>query len=106
MTQRHESAAGHPGRTATGHPTPATYAKVAVTLAVITIVEVLLLFVDGVGGALLVTALVLLAAWKFALVALFYMHLKFDSRLFAGLFSGGLAIAISIVLALLALFLV
>jgi hypothetical protein len=48
----------------------------------------------------------LAGAWalKAALVAAYFMHLRFDSRIFTGLFVGPLALAIAIVLALMALF--
>jgi len=45
-----------------------------------------------------------LSAFKFALVVLFYMHLKFDSRLFAFLFSGPLLLALAVMIGLLFLF--
>lgn len=88
----------------TNHPSPLTYAKVAVVLAVITAVEFTILYAHILGTAVLIGAFLGLSAVKFALVAMFYMHLRFDSRLYAGLFNGGLVIAISIVLALIALF--
>ncbi len=85
------------------HPGPGQYILVASVLAAITACEVGVYYVHGLGG--LMTAILLaLSATKFALVALFYMHLKFDSRLFTFLFVGGLAVAASILLALLALF--
>jgi cytochrome c oxidase subunit 4 len=45
-----------------------------------------------------------LSATKFAIVVLFYMHLKYDHRLFKLLFTGPLIIAVSTLLALFALF--
>jgi hypothetical protein len=47
--------------------------------------------------------LLLLSAAKFALVAMFYMHLKQDSKLFTGVFVFPLIIATFIVVALMAL---
>ena len=44
-------------------------------------------------GAAFVPFLILLSASKFSLVALWFMHLKFDSQLFSTLFFGGLALA-------------
>ncbi len=85
------------------HPGPETYAKVAAMLVLLTAVEVGVYYVRGFGSAM-VALLLALAATKFTLVALFYMHLKFDSPLFARLFVGGMAIGASILLALLALF--
>jgi len=37
-----------------------------------------------------------LAVTKFALVAMWYMHLKFDSRFFSALFVGGLLAAVTV----------
>ena len=44
--------------------------------------------------------LLLLSAVKFALVAMFYMHLKQDSKLFSGVFVFPLMIAAVIIVAL------
>ena len=54
--------------------------------------------------SLLPPTLILLSAVKFGMVVAFYMHLKFDNRLFTGLFVGCLAIAASVVLAIMTLF--
>ncbi len=87
----------------TAHPTPFTYFKVAMILSAITAVEVGVFYVEGLGHAI-IPVLVILSATKFALVAMFYMHLRYDARLFSWLFVGGLALAFSVVLALLVLF--
>ena len=55
----------------------------------ITAVEVAIYYVDALAGALLGLLLVLSAA-KFVLVALWFMHLRFDSRLLTIAFSGGM----------------
>ena len=52
----------------------------------------------------LIPVLIVLSAIKFALVALFYMHLKWDGPLLKGIFSFSLFLATFVVLALLALF--
>ncbi|MFQ5795484.1 MAG: cytochrome C oxidase subunit IV family protein [Candidatus Bipolaricaulia bacterium] len=85
------------------HPTVMTYIQVAVVLAVVTLAEVGIFYADPLREALIPIFLVLSAA-KFGLVAMFYMHLRFDSRLFSGFFVGGLLIAVSIIVALMALF--
>ena len=87
----------------TGHPTPLTYFKVAITLSVITAAEVGIFYIEDLGIGI-VPILVVLSTVKFAMVAMFYMHLRYDARLFSGFFLGGLLLAISIVLAVLALF--
>ena len=88
---------------AADHPTPMTYFKVALILAFVTAVEVAVFYVDALKPAFLPIFLVL-SVFKFALVVMFYMHLKFDSRLFSGVFVGGLLLAVAVAVTLLALF--
>ncbi len=85
------------------HPTPRTYVQVAIILTVITIVEVAIVIVD-VPSLFLVSSLLALSAVKFAFVVGWFMHLKFDARLYQALFLGGLFLAIAVLLALVALF--
>jgi len=85
------------------HPSPVKYVAVATVLCVLTVIEVGIYYVQGLRGALVPLFLILSAA-KFSLVALFYMHLKFDSRLFSALFLGGLVLAASLGVSLLFLF--
>ena len=87
----------------TGHPTPLTYFKVAIILLVITAAEVGVFYVEDLGKGI-IPVLVVLSSAKFVLVAMFYMHLKYDARLFSGFFVGGLALAFSVSLAMLGLF--
>ena len=87
----------------TGHPTPLTYFKVAMTLSIITAAEVAVFYVEGLGHGI-IPVLVVLSAAKFALVAMFYMHLKYDARLFSWLFVGGLTLAVAVFIAVLGLF--
>ena len=94
---------GGAGTAHTGHPTPLTYFKVAMVLAAITAMEVGVFYIEGLGKGI-IPILVIMSGIKFALVAMFYMHLRYDARLFTGLFVGGLALAVVVVLALLALF--
>lgn len=74
------------------HPSAEAYVTVGLILAVITIVEVAVYYLDIVEGALLGILLVL-SALKFILVALWFMHLQFDNPLFSTLFTGGLMLA-------------
>ena len=85
------------------HPTPMTYFKVAMVLAFVTSVEVAVFYVDALKPAFLLIFLVL-SLFKFSLVVMFYMHLKFDHRLFSGVFVGGLVLAVAVGVTLLALF--
>lgn len=85
------------------HPTPATYIKVAFLLAVLTAIEVAVFYVEVLEPAFLPIFIILSIA-KFALVIMFYMHLKFDHRLFSTIFIGGVMLALIVTVALLALF--
>jgi cytochrome c oxidase subunit 4 len=93
---------GHAGEEH-AHPGPATYIKIGVVLFLLTVVEVVVVYVPALS-AVLIPILMVLMTVKFALVVMFYMHLKFDNRLFSSLFTAPLLIAISITLALMALF--
>lgn len=78
------------------HPSDWAYVKIAVVLAVVTAVEVLTYFVDW--GAALVPSLIFMMVVKFYLVATWFMHLRFDSALFAKMFSTGLVLAVAVYL--------
>jgi cytochrome c oxidase subunit 4 len=92
---------------AQAHSTPKTYVQVALALAFITVIEVAMLSVPAVlrpprwGGVLVLLGL---SALKFGMVVFFFMHLRYDHRLYIGLFVGGMMIAAGTILALLALF--
>ena len=101
MTTSHEA---HHDR----HPTFRQYVVVAILLFVITIVEFLLIWqpagiVDELGASK-TPLLIALSAVKFAVVIMFYMHLKFESWLFSGVFLAGLALAFAVGIGLLGLF--
>ena len=87
----------------TGHPTPLTYFKVAMILLAITALEVAVFYAEWLGYGI-IPVLVILSGSKFAMVAMFYMHLKYDGRLLSGLFVGGLLLAFAVVFALMGLF--
>jgi cytochrome c oxidase subunit 4 len=86
------------------HPGPRTYVLVAIVLAIATGLEVGLYYVPGLPAGLVVTLLLFFAVIKFALVALWFMHLRFDSRLFRRLFVTGIYLAISVYLIVLVIF--
>jgi len=85
------------------HASDATYWKIAVILTVVTAVEVWTYYATFLRPILVPTILVL-GAVKFALVVAYYMHLKFDSRIFSGFFLFGLMVATATILAFIALF--
>ena len=74
------------------HPSPVKYVGIAVFLAIITALEVALYYIP-MPEALLVVMLLILATTKFALVAAFFMHLKFDSPMLRRVFITGLILA-------------
>jgi len=87
------------------HPTWATYWKVALILTVITAFEVWVYYIPSfVASRLFVPVLLTMSAVKFAIVVLFYMHLRYDHRLFRTLFTGPLIVAILTLFALMFLF--
>ncbi len=87
------------------HPGWSTYWKVALILTVITIWEVWAYYIPSlVASRIFVPMLLILSALKFAIVVMFYMHLKYDHRLFRALFTGPLLIAALTGLSLLFLF--
>lgn len=104
-------AATHAG--AHPHPSGATYVKIAVILFILTALEVGAYEVANSGepaglaafvAPTIVPILIVLSAAKFALVAMFYMHLKQDGPLLSGIFVFPIILAIGIALALISLF--
>ena len=85
------------------HATTGTYLRVAAILVMVTLIEVGVFYVPA-FHSVLVPLLLVLSAFKFALVVMFYMHLKFDSRFFVFLFGGPLLLAIAVVVSLLFIF--
>ena len=87
------------------HPTWSTYWKVALVLTAITAVEVWVYYIPAfVASRAFVPALLVMSAVKFATVVLFYMHLRYDHKLFRSLFTGPLIVAIITLVALMFLF--
>jgi cytochrome c oxidase subunit IV len=87
------------------HPTWKEYKWVALILTVITVIEVWVYYIPSfVASRLFVPSLLIMSAVKFAIVVMFYMHLKYDHRLFRALFTGPLIIAMTTIVALLFLF--
>jgi cytochrome c oxidase subunit IV len=84
-----------PGGEAHVGPGPAEYIQIGIILGAITAVEVAVYYVDALSSAL-VPILIVLSAAKFALVVLWFMHLRFDNKLFSTLFTGGLFLAFAV----------
>lgn len=62
-----------------GHKAP-NYYLIWLVLAVLTLAEVGVAFVTAIPKTALVIILVSMAIWKALLVALYYMHLRFEPR--------------------------
>jgi cytochrome c oxidase subunit 4 len=86
------------------HPTWKQYKWVALWLFLITIVEVWIYYTPFKESPYFAPTLLVLSATKFVIVVMFYMHLKYDHKLFKALFTGPLIIAMSTIAALLFLF--
>jgi cytochrome c oxidase subunit IV len=87
------------------HPTWKEYRWVALILTLITVVEVWAYYIPAlVASRIFVPGLLIMSAVKFAIVVMFYMHLKYDSKLFRALFVGPLIIAVTTLIGLLFLF--
>jgi cytochrome c oxidase subunit 4 len=96
-------AAGH----ADGHEHPgwSTYWKIAVILFVITAVEVSAFYIPAWETSwIYVPSMLTLSTIKFALVVMYYMHLKYDHKLFRSLFTGPLIVAALTLVGLMFLF--
>ena len=87
------------------HPTFKQYVVVAIFLFAITLVEFLIIVPENFRGAGWTLApLVILSVVKFAVVILFYMHLKFDNRMLTWIFLGGLFLGLAVTMSLVGLF--
>ncbi len=82
-----------------GHATTGDYVKIAIILAVITGIEVFTYFESVLDwGAALVPSLIVMMILKFYLVAMWFMHLKYDNKIFKQLFVTGLVLAVVVYL--------
>jgi cytochrome c oxidase subunit 4 len=72
------------------------YLFVFIILAVFTLIETLVSYVQQ--QAIKLPTLVVLSAVKALLVLMYFMHLKFDSRVFSYLFIAGCVLAIPLIL--------
>lgn len=106
MSER-ASASDPPGRGADGaaghaHASVGTYLKVAAILTVVTALEFSVLYIRALTP-ILVPLLLVLSAGKFALVVMFFMHLRYDPRALTTLFTGPLLIATGLAVAVMTL---
>ena len=79
------------------YPDEWQYIKVALILFAITMAEVGIYYVSG-AMHVVITLMAFMMIAKFAIVALYFMHLRFDSKLFRRLFVTGIILAIGVYL--------
>jgi cytochrome c oxidase subunit 4 len=99
-THAHEVAHEEHGHS---HPTWKTYVVIGFILTAITAIEVAIFYIPSLAGVLIPTLLTLSGA-KFLIVVLWYMHLKFDSKVFGRVFWAPFALAILVVVGMIILF--
>jgi cytochrome c oxidase subunit IV len=85
------------------HPGPRKYVMIGIVLSILTAAEVAAYYIEALRPVLIPILLILSAA-KFILVVQFYMHLKFDSRIFSSVFLGPMALAVLVIVALIILY--
>jgi cytochrome c oxidase subunit 4 len=73
--------------------TDGQYVLLALFLAVVTALEVYASYADWLGP-FFIPSLIIMMVIKFVAVVLFFMHLRFDSKLFSILFYTGLGLAL------------
>ena len=81
---------------------PRQYLLIGAILTVITAVELVVSYSEL--GDLMIPILFLLSGVKFAAVVAFFMHLRFEARLFQYMFVGPLILAGAVLIALITLF--
>ena len=88
-----------------GHSSVKTYLLIGLILTIITAVEVAIFYIPAIAETgWLAPVLMIMSAGKFALVVMFYMHLKFDSRLFTVAFFAPMVLAVTVVVSIILLF--
>jgi cytochrome c oxidase subunit 4 len=85
------------------HPGASVYVTIAVFLTILTAMEIAVFYMPSMRPVM-VPLLLILSAAKFALVVMFYMHLKYDSWLLTTILTFPLLIAAFLMFALMFLF--
>ena len=90
------------GATAHEHASVRTYIRVALVLTLVTAMEVGVIYIRQLSP-IVVPLLLAMSIAKFALVVMFFMHLRYDGRALTAVFVGPLMIATGIAVALMTL---
>lgn len=87
------------------HPSDGVYIKIALILGVLTAIEVATYFLEGgeveASRKILVPIILVIMVIKFAIVALYFMHLKFDDPILSRIFLAGILIALAVFIVML-----
>jgi len=99
--------AGHDSSHDSGHDSThgmsnSGYIRIALILAVITGLETSTYYIDF--GPLFLPSLLIMMIIKFIMVASYFMHLKFDNKIFSVMFYAGLILAVGVYCTALATF--
>ena len=86
------------------HPSDFQYVMIAMFLALVTGAEVGLYYIKSLDFIVLAGLLLSLMVVKFATVAAFFMHLRFDSKLFRRIFITGILLSTFVYMILLSSF--
>ena len=78
------------------HPSEREYVAVALVLAAITAAEVALYYITSLPDPVVIGLLCAMGLVKFTIVALWFMHLRFDSLIFRRFFVTGIFLAIGV----------
>jgi cytochrome c oxidase subunit 4 len=84
------------------HASTGTYVKIAAVLCVVTALEFSVIYIRQLTP-ILVPLLLVLSLGKFALVVMYFMHLRYDARSLTFLFVAPLVLAIGLAVALMTL---
>jgi cytochrome c oxidase subunit 4 len=91
-----------PGAPSHEHASVRTYVRVALILTLVTALEVGVIYIRLLTP-IVVPLLLAMSAAKFALVAMFFMHLRYDARPLTAVFVGPLFLATGLAVALMTL---
>jgi cytochrome c oxidase subunit IV len=86
------------------HPSNRIYWIIGLILTVLTGIEIAAYYVEDQLGGVAAPLILVLSAAKFILVAMFYMHLKYDSRVFTGIFIFPFTLGVLVIVSLILLY--
>ena len=75
-----------------GHSTPLSYSLIGIILSIVTFIEFRIFYLESLGSVM-IPLLIVLSLGKFILVVGFFMHLRFDNKILAYIFSAGFILA-------------